>query len=80
MNNFDKDDRNQTKDKTITRSVLDCVHVFCVCTIGRHLLRRFPRNHGCQGPFILPIPFGWSLWYVHRRERHARYIGLFVDY
>ena len=30
---------------------------FCVCTIGHRLLRRFPRNHGCQGPFIFPIFF-----------------------
>ena len=37
------------------RSVLDCVQIFPLCTIGRRLLRRFLRIKICQGPLIFAI-------------------------
>ena len=37
------------------RSVLDCVHGFFVCTIGRHLLGIFLRITICQDPLIFCI-------------------------
>ena len=40
------------------RSVLDCVHFFFVCTIGRRLLRRFLRIMNCHEPLIFAIYFG----------------------
>ena len=39
------------------RSVLDCVHIFFVCTIGRRLLRRFLRIKNCHDPLIFAIFF-----------------------
>ena len=40
------------------RSVLDCVHIFFVWTIGRRLLRRFLRIKNCQDPLIFAFVFG----------------------
>ena len=40
------------------RSVLHCVHIVFVCTIGRRLLRRFLRIKNCQDPLIFTFFFG----------------------
>ena len=37
------------------RSVVDCVQIFSVCTIGRRLLSKFLRIKNCQDPLIFPI-------------------------
>ena len=34
------------------KSVLDCVHIFFVCPIGRRFVRRFLRIKNCQDPLI----------------------------
>ena len=39
-------------------SLVSCSYFF-VCTMGRHLLRRFLRIKNCQDPFIFPF-FLWN--------------------